>query len=275
MTLDPVAPSRRRRRILVGSSTAVIGLPILVIALVLGAGPALAVLVAVGLGAAITATLGRRSQQAVLSVTGARDLREDESPRLAGLVEGLCLTSGVDTPSLHVIDSDNWNALIARQGEERPSLVVTSGLLEGLGRIELEGVVAHLLARLKRREVRVATAATLLALGPVHAGEREGALAGFAATALSPLRGLSHRLRRVVCPEAAVMHADVDGVGLTRYPPGLIAALERIGSAPVEPLRGAASTAQLWLVEPMVAPGAEPSGTHPPIDERIALMREL
>ncbi|NCW49618.1 MAG: hypothetical protein EBV88_09145, partial [Actinobacteria bacterium] len=244
MTLDPIAPSRRRRRVLLSSTASVIAVPMLAIMLLLGVPVVVAVLASAVLGLVTTALIGRGAQGAVLTVTGARPLGEDESPRLAGLVEGLCLSSGVETPSLHVIDSPTPNALIARQGEERPSLVVTTGLLDGLGRVEMEGAVAHLLARLKRREVRVATAATLLAAGPVHARDRDGRLASLLAALLAPLAGSAERLRRVVCPEAAVMHADVDGVALTRYPPGLISALERIAETPTAPLRGARSTAQ-------------------------------
>jgi heat shock protein HtpX len=275
MTIDPVAPSRRRRRLLTACATITIAIPIAVVGVVIGVALVLSLLVAVGLGLASTSLLSSRAQPAVLAVTGARELREDESPRLSGLVEGLCLTSGVTIPALLAIDSITPNALIARQGDERASLIVTTGLLRSLSRIELEGVVAHLLARLKRREVRVATAAVLLASGPVYATERSGAAASIVATALRPVRPLASRLRLGVCPPAAIIHADVDGVGLTRYPPGLIAALERIAEAPAGPLPGSLSTAQLWLVEPAVAAGSSASGTHPPLDQRIALMREL
>ena len=275
MTLDPIAPSRRRRRLLTVASTITIAIPLAVIAVVIGVPALPSLLVGVALGVLATAALASRAQAAVLDVTGARELGEDESPRLTGLVEGLCLTSGVEAPALFAIDSDTPNALIARQGDARASLIVTTGLLSSLSRIEMEGVVAHLLARLKRREVRVATAAVLLASGPLYASEQSGAASSFLASALRPLRPLSARLRQGACPAAAVMHADVDGVGLTRYPPGLISALERIAASPMGPLPGALSTAQLWLVEPMVGPGSNSSGTHPPLDERIALLREL
>jgi len=275
VTLDPIAPSRRRRRLLTAASTITIAIPLALIAVVVGVPALPSLLVGAALGLLATAALASRAQAAVLDVTGARVLGEDELPRLTGLVEGLCLTSGVEAPALFAIDSDTPNALIARHGDERASLIVTTGLLHSLSRIEMEGVVAHLLARLKRREVRVATAAVLLASGPLYANERSGAASSFLATTLRPLRPLSSRLRKGVCPPAAVMHADVDGVGLTRYPPGLISALERIAASPMDPLPGALSTAQLWLVEPTVGSGSNPSGTHPPLDERIALLREL
>ena len=275
MTLDPIAPSRRRRRLLIASVTLTLAFPLAIVASLLGVSVIPAVVIAAALGLIGTSLLSSRSQDAVLAVTGARELGEDESPRLSGLVEGLCLTSGVEAPMLYAIDAETPNALIARHGDERASLIVTTGLLRTLSRIEMEGVVAHLIARLKRREVRVATAAVLLAAGPFHAAERTGSVASFLATLLRPLRALSIRLRLAVCPPAAVMHADVDGVGITRYPPGLISALERISDTPSAPLPGSASTAQLWLVEPLALAGAAGSGTHPPLDERIALMREL
>ncbi len=121
MTIDPVAPSRRRRRLLMACATITIAIPIAIVAVVVGVALVPALLVAIGLGIATSLVLSSRAQSAVLAVTGARELREDESPRLSGLVEGLCLTSGVTAPALLAIDSDTPNALIARHGDERAS----------------------------------------------------------------------------------------------------------------------------------------------------------
>ncbi|MGA1062206.1 MAG: hypothetical protein ACO3VH_07735, partial [Ilumatobacteraceae bacterium] len=106
MTLDPIAPSRRRRRLLTAASTITIAIPLAVIAVVVGVPALPSLLVGAALGLLATAALASRAQAAVLDVTGARVLGEDESPRLTGLVEGLCLTSGVEAPALFAIDSD-------------------------------------------------------------------------------------------------------------------------------------------------------------------------
>jgi heat shock protein HtpX len=120
--------------------------------------------------------------------------------------------------------------------------VVTRGLLDGLERIELEGVLAHELAHVKALDSRIGTVAA--------------ALAPLGTWAVTTAVG-----------EDREEAADAAGVAFTRYPPGLLRALEKLAGGPTGLRTGAKATAHLWLV-PDPASG-------PALDHRIAALREL
>ena len=78
--------------------------------------------------------------------------------------------------------------------------------------------------------------------------------------------------------------ADVSGVEMTRYPPGLISALEKLRDDSTVVHATSRATAHLWIEEPSAQTEPARAGcrrlnrlfdTHPPIEERIALLREL
>lgn len=234
----------RRARLLVG----VIALVPFLLATLIGllAGQAL-------LGALIGAVLGvvaavvfvRTATSRVLTSIGARSLEPGEQPRLTNLLEGLCLTSGVPGPQVRIIDSEVPDAVAVGTSPRTAVVVVTSGLIDLLGRIELEGVVAHELARIRHHDI---TPATLVAsLGPLGA-----------------------RVAGRLLPPERILAADLDACQLTRYPPGLIAALESIDRT-----RRATSAAPPAPAHLCLAPVGDDHTSHPPLHERIALLREL
>ncbi len=133
--------------------------------------------------------------------------------RYQNIVEGLCVAHGIATPALLVLEDPAPNAIVLGSSEQRAYLVVTRGALELLDRLELEGLVAHELAHLKRGDTRASSFAIRL-LGPFAALGRSGRL-----------------LRRVGDPTRE-FGADQLGASMTRYPPGLRQALEKLERAP-------------------------------------------
>jgi heat shock protein HtpX len=198
----------------------------------LGAGLGLAVLVvgfAPGMG-----------ERAALRDSGARPSDPGRWPRYHNLVEGLCEAAGLPMPRLYVADSDAANAFSVGRDPERAALVVTSGLLTRLNRVELEGVLAHELHHIWSWAARLAT------LG----------------VALGRVPGMA----RLLAPPRRELEADEAGARLTRYPPGLVSALKKLAEAGQPP--GSPGMRHLWFL----APG-DPS--HPPVAERIAALQEL
>lgn len=201
---------------------------------------------------------------------GAHPLEPASDARLYNLVDGLCAAGGLRRPGVLVVDDDAPNALSIGRSPRHASLVVTSGLSR-LSRIELEGVVSHELAHVKSHDIVPATVAAAvcspLAVLFASAGVAAEAMAG-------PER------------EAA---ADLVGVALTRYPPGLAAALERMAierGAPVgEAKRRGRLAAHLWAVprHPGSPAGQQGAGTRAGGDAvltdrlgaRIQILREL
>ena len=159
-------------------------------------------------------------------------------PRLANLVEGVCLIVGVSPPALAVAPGKAANAAVFGRRPDRSTIVVTQGLLDTLNRIELEAVVARLLAQIRDgRTASLTTAVTTVGLPALLW------------PSLWPL--LRARTER----EAATgddFEDDAEAVRLTRYPPGLAAALMAVSLAGVG-VRASAVTWPLWLADPRAA----------------------
>jgi heat shock protein HtpX len=162
--------------------------------------------------------------------------------RLLNLVDGLSATVGTKPPEVKVRDEASLNAAVCGRRRRRATLVVTQGLLDQLNRMELEGVVAQQLTRVRCHDMLPATVTV--------------ATLGIGATLLSP-------------PEP-VTAMDRAAVSFTRYPPGLISALEKVEAKGSE-VRGASrATANLWFAGP--GGGAQPVTS---MKDRIEALREL
>lgn len=248
---------QRNRRVwllevaLVAGALALLGLLLgVVLALLAGGGGAT---VGAGLGVGLAAAVlvanlvPALGEQAALQRVAARPSDPERHPRLHNLTAGLCEQAGLPVPRLYVIDSAAANAFAVGRDPAHSAIVLTSGLLEALNRVELEGVVAHELAHVQNRGARLASAAVIL-----------GRFPGLPRLGAQPRR---------------LLDADQTAAYLTRYPPGLAGALRKLGAA-TGPLPGRPGLDHLWLVAPEPpSPGAVP--THPPLEERIEALRDL
>jgi heat shock protein HtpX len=196
-------------------------------------------------------------ERVTLRSIGATPSPPERDLRLHNLVEGLCVAAGLPKPRLHVVDDPALNACAVGRGPRTASVVVTRGLLESMDRIELEAVLAHELARVRDHDTLPATLAVVLVGFP--------ALAGPIGRPFHPL--VRAGMRRCVGPRRT-FEADVAAVDLTRYPPGLIAALGRIQQEGSAVPSASVATAPLWI-----APAD--GGDDPPLQVRIAALREL
>ena len=178
---------------------AIFALPVaaaLLVAIVIGFFWWPAFLIALPLAALVFWFFYSRADRSVLSRLGARNLGQLEGERFRSTVENLTLQSGIDHPNLWVVETPACN-LAAINGKE-PALVATTGLLETLDLIELEGVVAHGLAKLSSGAVTYET---------------------YAASAVPLITGFQRdKARQWGTGDAGVLAFDLSGVGLTRYP---------------------------------------------------------
>lgn len=240
------------------------------------------------IGTVCVVSLRRNAVRMVLSASDARPLEPGELPRLRGLVDGLGLANGLPDVDLYLVEDPAVNAMVADGSGQNACLVVTAGLVESLDRVELEGVVGHLLSRIKGGDARWSTLAAVTAGGVpmladlVERPDRSKVIAVFGrpARVVAPMFGPV--LRRVVS-SATVGFADVAACRMTRYPPGLVAALEKVGRSAGVTHAATSGTAHLWLEQPLSGVGDDgrPGDshrrfvTHPPLDERISVLREL
>lgn len=245
----------------------------------------------------------RYGDKLVLRVSRARRASKEEYPRLHNIVEGLCIAAGTPKPAIYVIPEKAPNAFATGRDPEHASVAVTEGLLETLNRVELEGVMAHELAHVRNRDILVGTlVATLVGVVALLAdwmlraffwggyrgrrgGGRDGgglggviAIAGLVLAVLAPLFA---QLIRLAVSRRREFLADADGALISRYPPGLASALQKI-AASTEPLRASNNaTAHLWFSKPSRTPGSGWTrwerlfSTHPPIEERIRALEDM
>ena len=247
-----------------------------IVGLVIGA----VVLGAVGVLLALT-LVGRFVDTALSKAMGsvvAREIEADDAPRLFNLLQGLCATAGVSAPRVSITGDTSINALVAADpaGESRAELIVTQGFVDSLERIEMEGAIAVCLARLRSG---LAEAQTLAA----------------ALTTANPWFIPNPARRRAVAAASsgsAIFDADVKSVALTRYPPGLAAAFQRMLDSSTHVGGAVAWSGFLWLADPRgesvgdqcatsigsrvgSADGGTTGEERPTLGERLALLREI
>ena len=241
----------------------------------------------------------------VLASTGAREVTAEQEPRLHNIVEGIAIAAGIPKPRVYVVPEQAPNAFATGRDPQHSSIAVTQGLLDIMNRVELEGVIGHEMSHVLDRDILVGTvvatvvgAAVLMSeffmrswfwSGGRMGGRRDGGdgggiitlvlfAVGIVLLILAPLAG---QLIKLSVSRNREYLADAQGVLLTRYPPGLISALEKIRDAPHAMRSANNATAHLWLEQPSRVPGQETSrveklfSTHPPIEERIQRLKEM
>ncbi len=239
------------------------------------------------------------SDRIVLAISRARPVTKEEYPHLYNTVEGLAIAAGIPAPKPYVIDDSAMNAFATGRDPQHAAIVVTTGLASKLNRVELEGVVAHEMSHIRNRDILLAGVTAVLvgvvALlsdwmlrsmwwgGRSRRRSRErlgqgGAIIMIVGLVLAVLAPIAAQLIRFAISRRREFLADADGALLTRYPPGLADALEKI-AADTEPLEAAnRATAHLYIVNPLKDAKGRPSSlysTHPPIAERVARLRAM
>lgn len=292
---------RRSAGLVVGFASFVI-LVGFAIGYLVGGGPT--VLVVSVVIAAIMATVSYwKSADIALKVSRAQPADPETYARLHNLVEGLCIAGGLPKPGVYVIDDPAPNAFATGRDPRHAAIAVTTGLLEKMNRVELEGVVAHELSHIRNYDILVSTLAVTM-VGAValltdlgirlmwwnggrvrrdgdHAnGSNPLAIIGFALLIVAPI--VAKAMQATISRRRETL-ADVSACQLTRYPPGLIGALEKLRDDTSTTHSASMATAHMWIEQPLS--GVRDEGrlasfhrmfdTHPSLDDRIALLKEL
>lgn len=289
--------NRQRTVLLIGAFLALFAaVGLLLDAAVVGAPLPLATLGAV-LVAGTTSLLGwRRGADWILASLLAEPLREDdpEHRQLANIASEMALAAGLPRPRLFVIPDPSPNALAAGAAPADAAIAVTAGALALLDREETQGVVAHEMAHIANRDSAVMTLVAVLFGGLLMLADwgrrslffaRQGGrtmppLALVLLPLLVLLTPLLSRLLAMAVSRRREYQADATAVELARNPEGLARALEKIAGSEF-PLRAATrGSAHLFIVSPLRRRADDATGawadlfaTHPPLAQRIALLR--
>src|ERR671929_1076068 len=238
----------------------------------------------------------------VLAASHAQEITHDEAPVLFNVVEEMAVAAGLPMPKVYIIDDTAPNAFATGRDPEHASVAVTSGLLEKLDRDELQGVMAHEMSHVANFDIRYSMLVGILVGTTVlisdfflrglwfggggRGGGRRGGDGGgqlqiimlLVAIVLAILAPLFARLMQLSISRQREFLADATAVRLTRNPKGLADALQKI-SSDREVLEAAnRATAHLYIVNPIKKFEKRSKGlfsTHPPIEERIKILRSL
>lgn len=238
------------------------------------------------------------SDKIVLATSGAKEIKKSDNPELFHLVENLSIGDGLPMPKVYMITDPSPNAFATGRDPKHASVAVTTGILARLNKAELEGVLAHELSHVKNFDTRLlAITAVLIGFislltdmfmrnlfwGNIRNNDRDNRnqavflVLGLILAIIAPI--IASLIQLAISRKREFL-ADASGALLTRYPEGLASALEKI-SSDARPLQTATNaTAHLFIVNPLK--GKNFSGfltnlfsTHPPIEERVKILRSM
>ncbi len=240
------------------------------------------------------------SASVTLAISQAHEVTREQEPELYRTVENLCIGAGLPMPKVYVIEDGSPNAFATGRDPDHAVVCVTRGLLQKLDHLELEGVIAHELSHIGNYDIRLMTVVVVL-VGVIalladlmlrltlwgaggrssNRGKNGGAAMliiyaiAIIAIILTPIAA---QLIKFALSRQREYLADASAAELTRYPEGLARALEKI-STDTDPLEAAnKATAHLYIASPLMEHKSFLNNlfsTHPPIQERIAILRAM
>jgi heat shock protein HtpX len=243
-----------------------------------------------------------QGDQIFLAASRARKIQKKDHPQLYNIVEEMTIASGLGkVPDVYIIDDPAPNAFATGRNPNKSAIAVTSGLLRQLNRDELQGVVAHEIGHIKNRDIFLAIMAGILMgvivlladialwyliLGGARGGRRSSGGGGgqgyiiimLVAIVLIILAPILARLLYYAMSRKREYLADASSAMYTRYPEGLASALEKISGSTAVLASANRVTAPMYIINPMHKAGfraSDLSSTHPPISERVKILRSM
>ncbi len=226
------------------------------------------------------------SDKMVLKMTNAKEISRENLKDVYEIVDNLAITAGLPTPRIYVIDDMALNAFATGRNPEHGVIVFTRGLLERLNKEEIRGVAAHEMSHIGNRDILIGTVAVIFTSMIAIASrfmffsggsrDRGGLIMMIVGLALLIIAPLIATMLKLAISRKREFLADASAVMLTRYPEGLASALEKI-STDARPVTTASNaTAHLFIANPLKQKKiTKMFMTHPPVEERIARLREM
>ena len=239
----------------------------------------------------------------LMAASAARRIQKQDYPQLFNVVEEMQIAAGLSKmPEVYIIEDMSPNAFATGRDPDHAAVAVTSGLLVKLNRDQLQGVIAHEISHITNRDVLFMTMLGVM-LGAIvmvsevflrglfygSRGSRRGRSSSkgggqaqvifmIVAVVLAILAPILARLIYFAASRRREYLADANAAVLTRYPEGLASALEAISGDP-RPLAAAnRATAPMYISNPLQKGTRAAAGmftTHPPIQERVRILRGL
>ena len=230
------------------------------------------------------------SDKLALRMAGAREVTPEEAPRLHRIVDEVTSMTSLPKPKVYIVDNPSPNAFATGRNPKHAVVAATSGIMNLLDDRELKGVIAHELGHVGNRDILIGSIAAILAgaitwittsmmWGMFLGGRRnnENALLSLLAIILMPIAA---SIVQMTISRTREYEADRTGAKTTHDPEALADALAKLdqGTA-LRPMQVNPAQAHMYIVNPLAGlKGQSFSGlfsTHPPIQERIARLRQM
>ena len=259
-------------------------------------GTSTAGIVPIAVGIALVSVWGSYygSDKLVLTMTGAKLIQESDNPKLFDLIHEVVIASGLPMPKVAIVIDSAPNAFATGRNPEHALIAFTTGILEAMDRDQLQCVIAHEMAHVANRDTLVsavaATTAGAIAIlsdmltrmmwfGGGRDRNREGGgnplllVVSLVILILAPLAAMM--LKSAISRKRESL-ADATAVAFTRNPAGLRSALEVLAADSTVVRQRSTAVAHIWIESPLDAKSVSKLfSTHPPIAERIAVLKSM
>jgi heat shock protein HtpX len=230
------------------------------------------------------------SDKLALTMNRAREVSSSEAPELHSMVDRLARRANLPKPRVYVIDNPTPNAFATGRNPQHAAVAVTTGILQLLGREELEGVLAHELGHIMNRDILISSIAAVMAGaisylatmaqwamifgGRGHDEEGGNPLAALAMMIVAPLAAV---LIQMAISRSREYTADATGAKICGNPRALAGALEKLTTYNRRiPMQVNPASAQMYIVNPLTGGQlANLFSTHPPLEERIRRLMSM
>jgi heat shock protein HtpX len=296
---DLIAKNKRTSFMMLAVEFLLVGVLGGAIGLLITRSPAAGIAIGAVVAIVIDAIAWSVAVRTTISLTHAVEVTPQQAPVLHNVIEGLCLATGLPKPKVYIVDDPAPNAFAFGRSPKNAGVAVTTGLLNLMSRHELEGVLAHEMSHVRNRDVQVSTLAVttvgvLVAVAEISArgsffadwgDSDDSGGSAFVLIAIAILAGIlafGARLLSFGISRHREELADTSAAAIVT-PDGLRKALEKLEADHTVAHHVSRATAHLWIVTPLELANKKTRksktnhlfDTHPPLAERIAILREL
>lgn len=234
------------------------------------------------------------SDKLVITTSGAKLATKAQFPKYFRTVENLAIGAGLPTPKIYVINDPSPNAFATGRDPKHAVVAATTGLLDMMSDVELEGIIAHELSHIKNFDIRLmGVVAVLVGFIAILSDlfiratffrdsddNRGNAIFLVIAIVLAILSPIAAMLIQTAVSRKREYLADASGSLITRYPEGLASALEKLKNDHTPPRSASNATAHLFIENPFDNKKVKNMftglfNTHPPLEERIKILRSM
>ena len=234
------------------------------------------------------------SDKLVLATTGAKEIKKSDYPKYYRTVENMCIAAGLSMPKVYIVEDASPNAFATGRDPKHAVVCATTGLLAMMDDAELEGVIAHELSHIKNYDIRlmgvvvvlvgfIAIISDLFIRATFYSNNDDNKASSIfliLAIVFAILSPIAATLIQLAVSRKREYLADASGALLTRYPEGLASALEKLAHDKTPPRVASNATAHLYIENPFDNKKVKNFftglfNTHPPLEERIKILRQM